>query len=505
VKNKIVELEELASLISGLKSEGQTVAHCHGCFDLLHIGHMKHFEAAREAADVLVVTLTPDALVNKGPGRPAFPENLRLEAIASLEAVDYVALNHWPTAIETIKLIKPSFYVKGSEYREIEKDLTGNIQKEIDAVRSVGGEVYYTDEITFSSSKLINAHFNPLGDDGQRYIEDLKKRYHSEDIIGLIDKLGESKVLVIGDTIIDEYHYVRSLGKSSKSPTLSTLFESEETFAGGVLAIANHLNEFAGEVHLITCLGEGDEDSAVIQNKLQPEIEAKYFLRKDGPTPTKRRYMTRFLNSKIFEVTFMNDAFIPADLEAEMIAYLDRIIDQYDLVLVSDFGHGIISPGIQQFLSERGKFVAVNAQTNSNNYGYNYITKYQNIDYISIDENEIRLPFGDKSGDLDLLIDRLAEMTNCPNITITLGQKGAVYAQLGHKHTAPALATQVVDSVGAGDAVLSVTSLLAQQGCPGELLPFIGNCVGALAVQILGNERPVTKVELTKMISHMLK
>ena len=150
MNEKIVELSELANIISGLKSEGQTVMHCHGCFDLLHLGHIKHFQAARRGGDALVVTITPDRFVNKGPGRPVFNEQLRLEALAALEVVDYVALNHWPTAIETLHLIKPSYYVKGSEYKDFEKDLTGNIAKEVEAVRDGGGDIYFTEEITFS-------------------------------------------------------------------------------------------------------------------------------------------------------------------------------------------------------------------------------------------------------------------------------------------------------------------------------------------------------------------
>lgn len=503
--NKIVEIEDLANIISGLKAEGQTVAHCHGCFDLMHLGHIKHFEAAKKSADILVVTITPDHLVNKGPGRPAFNEQMRLESLAALEVIDYVALNLWPTAVETLRLLKPTYYVKGQDYKNFEDDLTDNIRKEVEAVRSVGGDIYFTEEITFSSSNLINAHFNPLDQSAQDYIRNLKKKYSGDEIIGIIESLSDLKVLVIGDTIVDEYHYITSLGKSSKSPTLSTQFIRAEVFAGGVLAIANHLNEFAAEVHMVSVLGRQNDQMEAIQPKLSEEITTKFFYREDGPTPTKRRYMSEFLNSKVFEVTYMNDEDMDPGLEAEIIEYLGQQIPNYDLVLISDFGHGLITSGIKEFLCNADVFVSVNAQTNSNNYGYNYITKYHGVDYISIDENEIRLPFGSKYGDLNDLILKLQEVTQCPAITITLGQKGSVFHAEERFHHAPALATSVVDSVGAGDAVLSVTSLLAYKNCPPYLLPFIGNAVGALAVNILGNERPVTKVELNKMISHMLK
>src|SRR5882762_3471869 len=111
--NKIKRVDELATTIAALHTDGKKVVHCHGVFDLLHIGHIKHLEAARKLGDLLVVTLTPDRHVNKGPHRPAFPERLRAEALASLACVDYVAINQWPTAVETIELLKPSLFVKG--------------------------------------------------------------------------------------------------------------------------------------------------------------------------------------------------------------------------------------------------------------------------------------------------------------------------------------------------------------------------------------------------------
>src|ERR1035437_1757762 len=204
--SKIVSLEELSAITTKLKSQGKTIALCHGCFDLLHLGHIKHFEAAKKAADIVIVTLTPDRFVNKGPGRPVFNEMLRMESIAALEAVSYVALNKWETAVETIKLLKPNLYVKGQDYKKSEEDITGNIDKEEEAVRAIGGRLHFTEEIQFSSSKLINAHYSPLSDSVQEYLGHLKKQENADSIIREIEKLKNLKVLVIGDTIIDEYH-----------------------------------------------------------------------------------------------------------------------------------------------------------------------------------------------------------------------------------------------------------------------------------------------------------
>src|SRR3954470_21744027 len=111
---KVRDLQDLVAELDQQRASGKRIVHCHGVFDLLHIGHIRHFEQARRMGDLLVVTLTPDRWVNKGPHRPAFPEDLRAEMLASIGSIDYVALNQWPTAVETIRLLKPDFFVKGA-------------------------------------------------------------------------------------------------------------------------------------------------------------------------------------------------------------------------------------------------------------------------------------------------------------------------------------------------------------------------------------------------------
>jgi len=152
----ICELDELADALHIQKKNKRKTVLCHGTFDGLHIGHIKHFQAAKKFGDILIVTLTPDRFVNKGPHRPYYNEQLRAEAIDALKNVDYVAINRWPTAVETIKMLKPNYYVKGNDYEHPEDDITGNISNEQQAVEAIGGKLKLTHEITFSSSSLIN-------------------------------------------------------------------------------------------------------------------------------------------------------------------------------------------------------------------------------------------------------------------------------------------------------------------------------------------------------------
>ncbi|MHC4781210.1 MAG: adenylyltransferase/cytidyltransferase family protein [Planctomycetota bacterium] len=155
---KLRDLRDLAVTVASLKAEGRTVVHCHGCFDLMHPGHIRHFKAAAGLGDVLVVTVTPDAYVDKGPGRPVFGEQLRAECIAALECVDFVAVNEWPTAEKTLRLLRPDIYVKGQEFASLE-DPTGKLQEEYRAVEETGGKIRFTEEVVFSSTELLNRYF----------------------------------------------------------------------------------------------------------------------------------------------------------------------------------------------------------------------------------------------------------------------------------------------------------------------------------------------------------
>lgn len=156
--DKIIDIHLLKDKIAALKTEGKKVVLCHGCFDLMHPGHIKHFQAAKKMGDILVVTVSPDKYVDKGPGRPIYNQDLRVESIAALACVDYAAVNIWPTAEETLRVLRPDMYVKGQEFENFE-DKTGKLQKEYRIIKELGIQIGFTHEIVFSSTALINKYF----------------------------------------------------------------------------------------------------------------------------------------------------------------------------------------------------------------------------------------------------------------------------------------------------------------------------------------------------------
>ncbi|MGQ0639635.1 MAG: adenylyltransferase/cytidyltransferase family protein [Gemmatimonadaceae bacterium] len=149
---KMLPLERLAERIREWQSDGKRVAHCHGCFDILHAGHLRHFEQAADLADALVVTVTPDRFVNKGPNRPVFPEAARAEIIAGLAVVDFVAVNRWQSAVPTIELLRADVFVKGSEYESRADEVNPLFFAEAKAVEGVGGQIAFTRGFTMSST-----------------------------------------------------------------------------------------------------------------------------------------------------------------------------------------------------------------------------------------------------------------------------------------------------------------------------------------------------------------
>ena len=156
MNNKIIHLNNLRKIITKEKKIGKKIVLCHGVFDLLHFGHINHFKNAKKNGDLLIVSITPDKFVKKGPGRPAFNQNIRAMSLSELNIVDYVTINTTHSAVNVIKTIKPNIFCKGSEYKIHKNDITSEIRNEVREVKSVGGKIVYTGGKTFSSSNLIN-------------------------------------------------------------------------------------------------------------------------------------------------------------------------------------------------------------------------------------------------------------------------------------------------------------------------------------------------------------
>ena len=503
---KIVPLENLAQIVEQAKCDGKRVVHCHGVFDLLHIGHIRHFEQAKQMGDILVVTITTDKYVDKGPARPAFPEKLRAEAIASLGMVDYVAVNPYPTAEDTLRLLHPDIYVKGSEFKVIFSDMTGKIAGEAEVTRELGIKIAFTEDIVFSSTNLINRYLSNLTEEMDDYLRLFRQRNSLDQVMDIIDRMSSLKVLVIGDTILDEYQYCEAMGKASKDPVLAVKYQSRDIFAGGVLAVANHVAGFSDNVTLVSVLGDRDSHEEFIRSSLSPNISTIFEHQKDAPTLIKRRFVDGYSFNKLLEVYIMDDSGLDREKNAELCSRIKNQLNEYDVVIAADYGHGAISDELVDLLSGHAKFLAVTVQSNSGNRGFHTISRYPRADYISIAEHEIRLELKARNGVNRGMMEQLAEKLETSQFVVTRGKKGCLVTNNKMEFVdVPAFAQNAVDRVGAGDTFFSVTALASALGASNEMLGFIGNVAGAQAVSIIGNKKSVTKLQLKKHITAILK
>src|ERR1700689_187559 len=339
-RDKVRTLAEVAAACEQARRAGQTVVQAHGTFDLLHLGHVRHLEAARKLGDVLIVTVTADRFVNKGPGRPVFSAELRAEMLATLEYVDWVAINDAADAVSAIERIRPSIYIKGQDYQNPQGDITGKITLERDAVETHGGKIHFTDEVTFSSTELINRHLNVFEPHIREHIETMRENGGLEEICELIDSIADYRVLIVGDAIIDEYQFVLPMHKTPKENMIATRYQDRELFAGGVFAAANHVASFCKQVDVITCLGDFDSYEDLVRQSLKPNVGLKSFPRAGPPTTLNRRFVDPSYMRKLFEVYFMNDEPLTQDVQVEVDGAIASVAGEYDVVIAADFRHG---------------------------------------------------------------------------------------------------------------------------------------------------------------------
>jgi rfaE bifunctional protein kinase chain/domain len=338
------------------------------------------------------------------------------------------------------------------------------------------------------------------------FLKSFARKYNFKKVTDGINKLQKLKVLLLGDGIIDEYHYCEPLGRSNKAPIIVNKYSSHEVFAGGAFAIANHIAGLCGNVQLVSLLGASDSREDFIANNVNSIVKTKFFYREDGPTIVKKRYINQYLNQKLFEVNYLNDNYIKGELESEIIGYLKKEIPSYDIVLISDFGHGFITEKIIKFIERYSKKFAVNTQTNGANAGYNMITKYRNPTYVCLDESEIRLSAQDRYNDIEFIVKKVARQINSDYFIVTRGKNGSMGINRTNKiNRTPVFSTKVVDTVGAGDAFFAYTAPCIACCLPLDLVSFVGNIAGALAVQIVGNKKPVKKNEFFEFAAALLR
>lgn len=500
---KIVPFDRLSARVSKLRRQGKKIVQCHGTFDLIHPGHLFHFEEAKMKGDVLVVTLTAGKFVKKGPGRPYFDDELRAKSLAALAAVDLVSLVPYPAAKEAIEAVRPNVYCKGKEYQDPFGDVTGKLPEDIATVRRVGGKMAYVGSVVYSSSQILKEHFSHRSESLRAFCRSIASHTSPAKVRDVVGKFNSLRIVVVGDVIFDRYTTVAIQGLTSKNRIISGRYLREETQPGGALAVYRHLSAFAPETRLVGLVGRESWVDPLLHQTLPRR--ANSLVRDRSYVSILKQRFVEPLNegkelAKVFSVNYLDEGELPGYLETALLKKLRRCVPQADAVLIMDFGHGCMTEKVRDYLQQKARLLVVNCQTNSNNFAFNLINRrYRRADAFALDSAEIHLAAGRKKISFEDELLSLSRQLRSQYAWLTRGSVETLgwSRRRGFVRCEP-LAKVVVDTVGAGDAFISLAALGVARGLPVDLITLLGQLAGAEAVGIVGNEKPVSKAGILK-------
>ncbi|HXE51647.1 MAG TPA: PfkB family carbohydrate kinase [Tepidisphaeraceae bacterium] len=502
---KILSLDGLLAFRRELQQSGRTLVHCHGCFDIVHPGHIHHLQYAKSLGDVLLVSVSADPHVNKGVDRPLIPDALRAQSLAALECVDAVFVNPHATGVELLETLRPDIYVKGREY---EQNRDPRFLAERDTVVQNGGRVVFSSgEVVFSSTALIGTLSRPdLFNDEK--VSRLRDRYGltTASLQSLLRQARGKRVLVVGDYILDRYHFCDATGVAGEGPMLSLRPMQDRDYDGGAGVIALHLAGLGATPTLISALAD-DELSAQIAMRLESRGVDVQCHRSRPQVVCKHRYLVD--QTKLFK---LDDGILtPADsqLEGLLAAKIIAAAEDADAVILVDFGYGMLTAGLlDRILPElRARVPVISADVSGRQSN---LLRFREVDLLCPTEREVREAQHDFSSGLGAVVWNLLGATQARQAIITLGKQGLVTFDGTERplpprlqgEYLPALAPQAIDALGCGDALLATATLVLAAGGSLTAAAFLGAVAAAIEVQEIGNQPVSTERILAQLHQH---
>ncbi len=489
---KIFSVADLAVERKRLREQGKTVVQCHGCFDIVHPGHIRYLRFARSLGDVLIVTVSSDDVVMKGYERPYIPEDLRLDSLAELGCVDYVALSEDEWAGPVLEALQPDIYVKGREYESKNDPRFANEKK---TVESHGGRVVLgSGDVIFSSTEIGRRKRNTLDMEQQK----IQRFCRSNEITparlkNAISRFSDLSILVLGDAIMDHYSHCEGARVASESPIVSVKPVSEEWFVGGAGLIARQAASLGAKATFVTCCAEdeGLERIKTSLNRFGVELH-------NLPVPGRGAYAkTRYLvgGKKVFKVDRGNPSPIPIETTTELISDLGELLASHDGLIVTDFGYGLfgstLADAIPALAAKAGKPYFADVSTN----GQANILKFKQPQLATPTEDELRFALADAESGISNLASRYYAASQAGGLIVTMGRRGSLAfeppiepGQRLRTNYLPALEVNEVDAVGAGDVFLTGASLARLAGEPMAMGMYVGSSLASISAGVLGNE-----------------
>lgn len=477
----------------------RTVGLCHGVFDILHIGHLWHFKEAKKKVDYLIVSVTSKNIVQKSPGKPLFDDEQRVEMLKSIDVIDEVIISNEKSSIDVIKKIQPDLYIKGQDYRNKKTDLSRKIFDEERAVKKFGGKIYFTKSPLFSSSQIHNLRFNFISPEARKFIKEINKPLYEEKLKNFFKKKSNQKITIFGEAIIDTMRFVTPSGKSNKNAIIATRMENEEKNAGGTILAANFLSMFFKNVEFIFCGKK--KDLKILKKFLNLEIKI-IFIENNSSIIEKTRYVENYNYNRLFQVNTNENQ----NISQSAINKIKKIISKKNLKLIFDYGYSLINDEILKKINNN-KNTFINCQTNSYNFGFNMASKYKKANCLSVDENEFRLMFNNKSDKISFLIKKnIKFLSNYKYFIVTQGKNGCHLLYNKRVFYFPVVVSSSVDTTGCGDIFLScfMSFLVSKKFTISEIL-MASHVASGLHANTLGNRYNLNSHILSSSIKSYLK
>lgn len=501
-QHKIKTVEELAEIIGPFPRE-KTVVLCHGVFDVVHPGHMRHLLYAKSKADILVTSLTADRHINKGHYRPHIPQHIRAANLAAFEMVDYVLIDGDATPINNLKILQPNFFAKGYEYSGDNKPLK-TIEEE-DLLASYGGEMLFTPgDVVYSSSKLINLAAPVVRLEKLASLMEIEK-FNVQDLIDSLESTNSLTVHVVGDTIVDGIMQTNVIGGQIKTPTLSVRLEGQENFVGGAGIVAKHLKAAGANVIFTTVLGEDPLAQFVLEDLEKAGITVQVIVDKNRPTTYKNAIVAN--TYRLIKVDTVDNSSISDAIVAQLVEKISQT--KADAVIYSDFRHGIFNKRTIDSLVAaipENCFKIADSQVATR---WGNITEFKGFDLITPNEREARFALGDQDSGIRPLASHLYETAQCKTLILKLGERGLLACRAREHESLESIivvdsfADHVIDPVGSGDALLAYTALILLKGHSVAMASIIGSMAAARECELDGNI-PISTDDVVKKIQHVV-
>ncbi len=469
---------------------GKRIVFVSGNFNVLHPGHLRLLKFAADCGEFLVVGVHADSA-------PAVtvPAAMRLEGVRAIGIVNYAfLLDERPESF--ILKLKPAVVVKGKEFE-------GRRNAEREAVESYGGTLLFgSGEVRFSSLDLLQRELFETNFSSIRKPHDYPQRhgFGFGDLIKVVESFSGLRVTVVGDLIVDEYINCDPLGMSQEDPTIVVTPIKSDRFVGGAGIVAAHARGLGAEVRYFGVVGHDQTAHYASETLDRYRVDAKFIVDESRPTTLKQRF--RANGKTLLRVSHLRQHDISRELAEVMQTEIAAVLDRTDLLIFSDFNYGCLPQQLVDSLSAqcaaRGIMMAADSQASSQ---MGDVSRFKGMRLLTPTEHEARLATRDFSSGLVVCAELLRKLARAEQVFITLGAEGLlINAPAGDAEEfmtdqLPAFNVSPKDVSGAGDSLLTCSSLALAAGADVWQSAYVGSIAAACQVSRVGNS-PLSADEL---------